>query len=372
MKPPSLTPFIPPVTGTEGRPHAVAANTFDPSGRFRDRTSSFKRRRPWPENDLDDRYDLTKAYPPLQTPPKPLFDVQAIQDLMVDASNKAETIRAKANNPNHDQETKDFAGFNIAMFDLLVAVVEKAIIPLAKSPPPAWPRNTGMEPPPVAPKPTPPGKNELEDALKLAEKTCIIFDADLGTSAVANKNRLANSFAETVRAKAIALSGKEGAAPSEAAADAAEAVRVVDDALSCANDMSFLGQVTKPYNNNRNASDSRNGTFFSMPIKLEFPDRSSRIHFERIMREKCKIRAAMSLPIGIRKEAEKCRQKLLEQYPEELVMVRAESEGLKFVAFHKKDGEMKWTKHSETFRIPYAAALPDGGDGGDEGGNMES
>jgi len=371
MKPPSLAPFIPPVTGTEGRPNAVAANSFDFSGRFRDRTQSFKRRRVGHEGDLDERYDLTRDYPPVSLPPRPLFDMQAIQDLMVEATKRAETIRARATDPNYDQETKDFACFNISMFDLLVSVVEKAIMPLAKSPPPAWQRGTGMDPPPVAPKPPPPGKKELSDALEQAEKTCIIFDAELGAAAVANKDRLARSFAETVRAKAIAGSAREGAGPDVAAEDAAEAVRIVDDALSCAGDLSFLGQVTKPYSNNRNPSDPRNGTFFTMPVKLEFPDRSSRIHFERTLREKCKMKAAMSLPFGIRKEAEKCRQKLLEIYPDELVMVRAELEGLKFVALHKKDGEGKWIRHSETFKIPYSAALPENGNGGSTGEGMD-
>jgi hypothetical protein len=89
-----------------------------------------------------------------------------------------------------------------------------------------------------------------------------------------------------------------------------------------------------------------------MPIKLEFPDKSSRMHFERVMREKCKIKAAMSLPPGIRKEAEKVRKTALEKFPGKLVMVRAESDGQQFVVFHKCDGDPKWVRDSETFPIP--------------------
>jgi hypothetical protein len=140
---------------------------------------------------------------------------------------------------------------------------------------------------------------------------------------------------------------------------AAENIRVADDALSCATDISFLGQATKPYTNKRNASDPRNGTFHTMPVKLEFPDRNSRIYFERMMREKCKIKAAMSLPLGIRKEAELCRKTVLEKFPGELVMIRAEAEGLRFAAFHKKDGEGKWIRCPETYKIPFSAVLPE-------------
>jgi hypothetical protein len=76
------------------------------------------------------------------------------------------------------------------------------------------------------------------------------------------------------------------------------------------------------------------------------------------MREKCKIRASMSLPPGIRKEAEKYRQTLLAKFPGEIVMVRAESEGLRFAGFHKRDGEGKWIRDTDTSPIPLSAVLP--------------
>jgi hypothetical protein len=200
----------------------------------------------------------------------------------------------------------------------------------------------------------------MTDALTLAERTCVIFDAELGPAPVSNKDRLAHAFSATVRAKAVAVAEDScgDADPAEVAVEVAEAVRVADDALSCATNMSFLGQVTKPYNNNRNASDPRNNKFCTLPIKLEFPDRGSRIHFERTMREKCKIRASMSLPPGIRKEAEKYRQTLLAKFPGEIVMVRAESDGLCFAGFHKVDGVGKWIRDSDTCRIPLSAVLP--------------
>lgn len=97
-------------------------------------------------------------------------------------------------------------------------------------------------------------------------------------------------------------------------------------------------------------------------VKLEFPDRGARIHFERTIREKCKIRASMSLPPGIRTEAEKYRQTLLSKFPGEIVMVRAESEGLQFAGLHKKDGEGKWIRDTDTCKIPLSAVLPDAAD----------
>jgi hypothetical protein len=362
MKPIPLSSFVPPVTGTLGRPSAVSSNRFDTSRNFRSRSGSFKRPRLGEEGELDRAFDITEPYPPLVNPPKPLFDVEAIKALMVDASNKATTIKAKADDPNMDEATKEFASFTISLYDLLTSVVEKAVIPLADRPPPSWPRSGGIEPPAVAPKPTP-GKKELTEALLIAERTCVIFDAELGGASVGNKDRLAHAFSESVRNKALALAEEAGGSPEEVAITAAESIRVADDALSCATDISFLGQATKPYNNKRNASDPRNGSFHTMPVKLEFPDRNSRIYFERMMREKCKIKASMSLPFGIRKEAEICRKTVLEKYPGEIVMIRAEAEGLRFAAFHKRDGEGKWTRCPETYRIPFSSVLPEGAEG---------
>jgi hypothetical protein len=62
---------------------------------------------------LDDRFDITRSYPHLSYPPKPNFDVDAIQALMVEASFKAEAIKARNNDPNIDPITKDFAIFNL-------------------------------------------------------------------------------------------------------------------------------------------------------------------------------------------------------------------------------------------------------------------
>jgi hypothetical protein len=214
-----------------------------------------------------------------------------------------------------------------------------------------------MSPPPTAPKPIP-EKKELTAALRIAERTAVIFDAELGDASIVNRDRLAHLFSASVRAKALAVAEEKNDEDSYPAA-AAEAIRAADDALSCVTEMTFLGQATKPYANSRDASDPRNGSFHTMPIKMVFPDRNSRIHFERTMREKCKIKASMSLPNGFRKEAEKVRKAALEQFPGEIVMVRAESDTHTFAIFHKKDGEGKWVRCPENVPIPLSSVLPE-------------
>jgi hypothetical protein len=50
-------------------------------------------------------------------------------------------------------------------------------------------------------------------------------------------------------------------------------------------------------------------------------------------------------------------------------MVRAESEGLQFAVFHKKDGDRKWVRSPTSYPIPVSAVMPDQGGGVEE---MES
>jgi hypothetical protein len=115
MRPIPLGAFIPPVTGTYSRPAAVASNRFDVTGNFRTRAGSFKRARVGEEGELDAAFNITRDYPPPSYPPKPLFDCESIKALMVTASERAASMMARVDNPNVDQETKDFASANLAI-----------------------------------------------------------------------------------------------------------------------------------------------------------------------------------------------------------------------------------------------------------------
>jgi hypothetical protein len=152
MKPIPLGSFVPPVTGTNGRPGAVASNLYDVSGNFRDRTGSFKRRRTGDERDLDDRFDITRNYPPLCHPPKPNFDVDSIQALMVDASSKAEAIKARNDDPTSTRLRKT-SPFSISRSLLcLPPLWRKPLCLSPTAPPPSW-NHQSVEAPLLPPNP---------------------------------------------------------------------------------------------------------------------------------------------------------------------------------------------------------------------------
>ncbi len=145
-----------------------------------------------------------------------------------------------------------------------------------------------------------------------------------------------------------ATSGPALQRPLQGVGDPAEAVRIADDALSLVKDMTFLGQASKKVNNPRKPDLEH----MSMPIKLEFDDRNSRIHFERTMLDKCNIKASMSLPKPVRTALNKFHDNLKIRYPDEITMARVDTYKLRFIAFHKEDGGPKWEPCPEWLAIP--------------------
>jgi hypothetical protein len=137
----------------------------------------------------------------------------------------------------------------------------------------------------------------------------------------------------------------------EANEDPAEAVRVMDDALSVVQDMDFIGASSKPFHG-KTDSDLRNGKFCTMPIKFKFEDRDARIHFETTMRKYCTLRASMSLPYAIRKEQAVFQRAVRDRYPEEVTTVRVDTMSMSLQAFKKAEGEKKCTKCPECVPLP--------------------
>ena len=259
---------------------------------------------------------------------------------MVEAAKSATETKALLADKKASAPNKLLAGSIMALYSLVEALLEKALLPLAehaKSPP--HPTNA---PPPTPAEPA--EVLELRGALERADRTSIFFGANLGEASIANRNALAHNLNIGIRNTIISKAGDNATA-------AAEAVRVAADALSCSTNVEFLGAASKIHT-------GRDGTLsghYSMPVKIEFENKGARIHFERTMREKCDIRPSISLPTGIRKVQTAFYNELKEKYAGYIVMTRPDTQSLSFVAFAKKDGEKGWTKLDDTRNIDPAS-----------------
>jgi hypothetical protein len=350
MKPPVIWPFVPPVTGSNGIASAVNSNRYDPSGNFssRPRSNSAAKRMRVSDGEQSP-YDLTRDYPPLTAPPPLTFDIAGVRSLMVDASSKVKAVQEAMKDSSVSEANKSIGLLNLSLFSVLEALIEKVIIPSASNP------NSGIAlsvPPPAPPKPAA-GSRELREAFAAADRTAILFDLDLGGESVGNRHSLSRSLAAGIRAAALTAAEADGK-------DMAEAVRRAGDALSCASDVVFLGQASRPYKNNRDENDPKNNTFHTMPVKLEFEDRQQRIYFEQSMRSCCKLRASISLPPFLQKERTAFDAAMRELYPGYMIMVRPDASRCVLTAVRKKDQSgTKWTPCPEIWTIPPRAVFAD-------------
>ena len=346
MKPPVIPPFIPPVTGANGIASAVNANMFDTSGNFsfRPRSNSAAKRMRVSEQSP---FDITRDFPPLTAPPPLSLDIAGVRALMVDASSHVKAVKTALDDPSVSEINRTVAALNLSLFSIMEAMIEKVLIPAASNP------NSGFSQsaPPAPPKPAA-GTKELREAFAVADRTAILFDVNLGSDSIGNRPGLSRALAAGIRASALAAAEASGR-------DMAEAVRLAGDALSCACDVAFLGQASKPYKNVRDMQDPKNGSYCTMPVKLEFEDSQQRIYFEQSMRTNCKLRASVSLPPFLQKEKTAFDKAMRELYPDYMIMVRPDPARCVLTAVRKKDLSGKWTQCPEFWTVPPRAVFSD-------------
>jgi hypothetical protein len=74
---------------------------------------------------------------------------------------------------------------------------------------------------------------------------------------------------------------------------------VLDDILSCSK-LEFLGNSSKLFYNNRNNSDPRNNSMYTVPVRMDFKDKDSRFNAEVMLRKVCKVNCSVPYPRKLR------------------------------------------------------------------------
>jgi hypothetical protein len=349
-----LITMIPPVT-IGGRNPPVVANMFDDTGNFRQRNGSFKR--PRVEGGAaaagEGFYDLSRDASAPSLPNAPRLDVGKIRGLMVKANEMAAIIRSRYTAESVPDGVRELAGFSISLLDLVNAVVEDGILPMASPPSASFASVAAAAATfPAASRARPePGTAELKAALTAAEKTAVVFDADLGPSPVANRAALSGAFTASLKAATLRVVENSGE-------DANESIRVVNDALSCADNLGFVGQSSQRKIDKRDPANPKTLPFCTMPVKLDFPDKDTRIHFEKTLRKHCGLKATISLPFKIRQFQSLFLDALRDRYRGRAISARPDTSTLSMVAFMKNEGDRGWSRCRETVPIPRGILLP--------------
>lgn len=340
--------FIPPVTGIGGIASSVVANMHDSNRIFRGRTGSVKRRRE-ERTGLEDLFDLTRDYPPLVEPERQYLDLSAVRSLLVAASATARELASVAAKASLDDDTRKVTEACLSLYKVVEATIECAIVPLAGG---ALPKGVRTSNPPQPD----PEETKLKVALETADKSLVVFGANLGNAQIGNRNTLSANFTAGLRNAAIAKSGED-------AAVAAETVRQVADALSCAESIDFIGRTSTAYrargetrgdggeDTEGAAASAEPPSYYSMPIKLSFPDRDSRIYFEQTIKRNCGVSSKMDLPKNLRTASAEFGAGLRTKYPGKIIVVKTEVRKKLFTAITKKNGEQSWERLEDTMAI---------------------
>jgi hypothetical protein len=193
---------------------------------------------------------------------------------------------------------------------------------------------------------------KFRDTIREAEKSTVIFNLDLGRVPTINTDTMSSKVSVALAEKAAVEDQVQGKIPTQ------ETMALLDDVLSVAKGMKFLGKVTKTYRNNK---DVKSGSYCTLPVKYEFHDKVSRIYAENVLREKCKVQCATPYPLIVRECIKQIIEQVKKEFPNTYVRVTVDTADMCFKVYKRPmvdksyKGKKEWSSFDETVPIPELA-----------------
>jgi hypothetical protein len=179
-------------------------------------------------------------------------------------------------------------------------------------------------------------KKKFVQAVREAEKATLVFNLDMGTVAVMNTNTMNRKFSMALKAKAAEVDGNVNGEPK------ADTVTQLDDTLSMVKSMDYFGKTTK---------QAKGKEFFSIPVKLAYKDKETRMMAEQNLRKLCKVSCTTPYHSTLRDVMKKTMEEAKAKYKNSFVQTKVDVENMTLRVSYRQDGV--W--HNDVDRIP----LPD-------------
>jgi hypothetical protein len=160
---------------------------------------------------------------------------------------------------------------------------------------------------------------KVKQAISRAEKSVTLFDLDLGSVPVLNKETLSRKVTILLHEKARSTGIYKG--NPEAAAES------MDDILSCAT-IDFLGKGTKMFFNRKDANDPRNNKMCTVPVKLTFKDKETRFRAELTLKKACNVRCGTPYPKKLRTIMDNLVKECKTARPKSFILAKVDSDKL--------------------------------------------
>ena len=170
-------------------------------------------------------------------------------------------------------------------------------------------------------------KKKVKQAIRTAEKKTIIFNLDLGQVPTINKSTLS-------RKVTVALSEKAKAGNHDYNVNDAE--DTIDDVLSCSK-LEFMGSSSRAFYNKKDGNDKSNGKYCTLPVRLDFKDKETRIQAEISLRKICKVSCSTPYPKQLRAILKQLVDEGKKAAPDSFIRTRVNVDKLT-IDVHAKDG----------------------------------
>jgi len=121
----------------------------------------------------------------------------------------------------------------------------------------------------------------------------------------------------------------------------AETVTQLDDTLSMVKNMDYFGKTTK---------QARNQTFYTIPVKLSFKDRDTRITAESNLRKLCRVRCTVPYHSTLRDVMKKVLDDSKQKYKDAFIQVKVDAESMCLKVSYLRD--KIWYNDVEKVELP--------------------
>jgi hypothetical protein len=157
---------------------------------------------------------------------------------------------------------------------------------------------------------------KFREAVYKAESSTLIFNLNMGRILIMNPTTMSNKATLALAAMAAENENKPGSVPEE------DTVATIDDVLSMATKIDFYGRKTKTYKNLR---DQKSGSFCTIPVLYEFPDKDTRFEAETYLRNKCGAHCSTPYPSILRECIKQVVDVVKTAYPDDQVKVTVDA-----------------------------------------------
>ncbi len=180
-----------------------------------------------------------------------------------------------------------------------------------------------------------PRKKKFIQAVREAEKSTLVFNMDMGTVAVMNTNTMNRKFSLALKAKAAEVDGNANGEPKT------DTVTQLDDTLSMVKSMDYFGKTTK---------QAKGKDFYTIPVKLAYKDKETRITAEQNLRKLCKVSCTTPYHSTLRDELKKVMEGAKARYKNSYVQTRLDVDKMEVRVSYRQDGI--WYNDVEKFPLP--------------------